>query len=187
MVEREQLERVLQELNLASSKLTEEKTAARAGRLASAEGSVMGVVFENPHALEAIASVVDTETSEILLTKDVFSEDKSLAALQDMAEGLSYKLRQGLPLLEGNIIRSEEKSYFLDLGTKDGVLTGQKVLFFREGPEIRHPATQMVLGHEWEIVSEGRIESVEEDISRARSIKTYNKTTIRDTDQIMTK
>ncbi len=187
MVEREQLQSVLEELRLASSRLVEEKTAVRIGRLLAAEGTLVGTVFETPSAIEVVARLVDTETEEILLVKDAFSEDKSLEGIHNMMEGLSYRFRQGLPLLEGTIMRCERKSCFMDIGGEDGVLPGQKVVFFRQGPEIRHPETQMYLGREWEIVAEGRIREVYQDMSKALPVEKLSVGAIKPSDQVMTK
>jgi len=187
MVERERLEAILEELHLASSKLIEEKSAVRIGRVLAAEGAMMGSIYETSEAIEVVASLVDTETEEILLTKDIFSEDKSFSGIHNMMEGLSYKFRQGLPLVEGTILKTERKTHFLNLGKENGILRGQKVIFFRQGPEIRHPETQLFLGREWEIVSEGRIKEVYEEASEVMATKRFPSDGIRPGDLVITK
>jgi hypothetical protein len=160
MVERERLADVLNEMKLATSQLTEEKTAVRVGRILAADGAVVGDVFETPRTLETVARVVDTETSEVMVTRDAFSEDKSMDSLRAMMEGLAYKLKQGLPLLEGTVLRCEGDCLYLNLGKDMGVLPEQKCVVFREGPEIRHPVTNLLLGREIEVLAEGRIREV---------------------------
>ncbi len=187
MVERTRLDDVLGELKLSSAQLADEKTAVRVGRILAAEGSLTGGVFETNEAIEVVARLVDTETSEVLVTKDVFSEDKSLESISAMMDGLAYKLRQGLPLLEGAILRCEKNSFYLNIGKEHGALPEQKVLFFRQGPEIRHPVTQMYLGREWELVAEGRIKEVYEDASVASPAKKAAAKDIQPTDRVVTK
>jgi hypothetical protein len=131
---------------------------------------------------------VDTETTEVMVTKDAFSEDKSLESIRTMMEGLAYKLRQGLPLLEGLVLRCENDCFYLNLGRGVGILPEQKFVVFREGPEIRHPVTDFLLGREIEVLAEGRIQEVYEDVSSARV--TQNRTNgckIHPSDQIITK
>lgn len=188
MVEREHLADVLNEMKLATSQLAEEKTAVRVGRILAADGAIVGEVLETPRAIEAVARVVDTETTEVMVIKDVFSEDKSLESIRSMMEGLAYKLKQGLPLLEGMVLRCEGDCFYLNVGRDMGILPEQKFVVFREGPEIRHPATDLLLGREIEVLAEGRIQDVYEEMCSAHVTK--GRTTgckIHPSDQVITR
>ena len=188
MVERERLEEILAERKLSTSRLTEDKHAARIGRILAAEGALVGAVFETPDSIEVLVRLVDTETSRVLLTKDAFTEEKSLSNISSMMEGLAYKLRQGLPLLEGSVLRCEKKSLYLNVGQEEGVIPEQRFLIFREGPEIRHPVTQFCLGREMEILAEGRILDVYEEMSSARITRKFKADSkVQAEDEIITK
>ncbi len=188
MVERERLADALNEMKLSASELAEEKTAVRVGRILAADGAILGHVLETPHSVEAVARVVDTETAEVMVIKDAFSEDKSLESIRAMMEGLAYKLKQGLPLVEGTVLRCEGNCYYLNVGSNEGLLPEQKFILFREGPEIRHPATGLLLGREIEILAEGRIQEIYDDMCSARVTEDRIKACqIQASDQVITK
>jgi hypothetical protein len=188
MVERERLADILNELKLASSKLVQDKNAVRVGRILAADGTILGGVFETPRAFEVVARVVDTETTQVMVTKDVFSEDKSLESIRTMMKGLAYKLRQGLPLLEGTVLRCEDDCFYLNLGKKTGILPEQRFLIFREGSEIRHPTTDIYLGREIEILAEGRIQEIFDEMASARITRRRGvDEPVHPSDQIITK
>lgn len=188
MVDRERLREVMGEIDIARSRLADRKTAVRVGRMLAAEGAIVGVVVETDRNIEVIARVYDSETRAMLVLKDAFCEDRSLEGIRSMMEGLAYKLRQGIPLVEGGILRVEgKKRFYLDVGSQDGLLPSQKVVFFRQGPEIRHPATHLYLGREWKVLGEGRIRELFEDMAEVRPLRRRDARELLATDRIMTK
>ena len=71
----EQLEAILQEHKLSQTALIDPDTAVTIGKLAAAEGVLLGTVLETPNALDVFARFVDVETSVILAAEDVYGED----------------------------------------------------------------------------------------------------------------
>ena len=66
LVERKNLQEILDELKLSQSALVDEKKAVEAGKLTGAELLVMGTLFRMPEAFEMFLKLLRTETGEIL-------------------------------------------------------------------------------------------------------------------------
>jgi len=172
VVERERLADVLRELRISEGGLAGRKDALRAGRLVAADGLVMGWARETPADIEVLASLIDVETSEVLLTRDAYGEDKGPPALAALMEGLAHRFRQGLPLVEGTVLRCEEDRLYMDAGQDTGIVPGQKLILFRPGPLERHPVTGFCMGREMEAVADGRVVEVFDEASTARALRT---------------
>ena len=153
----------------------------------SAEGVVMGWARETPDDIEVVARLIDTETSEVLLTRDAYSEDKSPDGLHAMMEGLAYRFRRGLPLVEGTILRCDRGAFYVDAGSDAGLQPGQRLILFRPGPAIRHPVTGLYQGRGMERIAEGRIEEVDAVVSRARRCGARTDGPVRPADLFLTR
>ncbi|MBN1893139.1 hypothetical protein JW906_01540, partial [bacterium] len=66
LVERKNLQEILDELKLSQSALVDEKKAVEAGKLTGAELLVMGTLFRKPDAFEMFLKLLRVETGEIL-------------------------------------------------------------------------------------------------------------------------
>ena len=91
LIEREKIEAILSELKLSQTKIVDAATAAKVGKIAVADAILMGTVFETKDSIEVLTRLVDTETSEIIETKDIFDQDKSLPNLRTLMEGLALE------------------------------------------------------------------------------------------------
>ncbi len=75
VIERDALVRILSEQQLGVAGLTDPSTAARAGRLVGAEYLVVGEIFSAKlPAISVALRVVDTETGEVVASRDVVGE-----------------------------------------------------------------------------------------------------------------
>ena len=110
LVERQQLEIVLQELKLSQTELVDPATAAKIGKLVAAEGILIGAVTETPQALEVFVRLIDVETAVVLAAEDVYGEDLAFKAVGTLMEGLAGKFRQRFPLLEGVVVKARGKT-----------------------------------------------------------------------------
>lgn len=164
-VDRSKIDAVLREMRLSAEGLTDSATSVKVGKLTAAEGVVMGVVKEGPSSIEVYARLVDTETSDILLEKDAFHEDKSLSNLRFLMQGLALKLKLGFPLLEGEIQAQQGKTYTVNLGTNMLVRPGMRVVVFKEEPMVE-PKTGLPVGTETVVLAEGRVVNAYDRLSQ---------------------
>ena len=186
LIEREKIEAILSELKLSQTKIVDAATAAKVGKIAVADAILMGTVFETKDSIEVLTRLVDTETSEIIETKDIFDQDKSLPNLRTLMEGLALKYKQSFPLLEGIIIKKEGNAVLVDIGSNAKIREEMGVTLFRDGEVLKHPVTGKVLGSEPVELGEGKIEKVYEEFSNA-AIRKGRPENIRIQDKVITR
>ncbi|HTT66751.1 MAG TPA: CsgG/HfaB family protein [Gemmatimonadales bacterium] len=99
VVERSQLQQILQEQNLGHEGRVDDASLVRIGKLIGAHYMVTGVLFDNKGDMRIDARIFDTETSQILKTSSVRGH---LADLYDMVPRLAQQLMHdaNLPPLE---------------------------------------------------------------------------------------
>jgi len=187
LVDRQQLETVLQELKLSQTDLVDPATAAKIGKLVAAEGILIGAVTETPLALEVFVRLIDVETAVVLAAEDVYGEDLGFKAVGTLMEGLAGKFRHRFPLLEGVVVKAEGKRVFVDLGSKQAIKRYMKLILFREGEVLKHPDTGRVLGADTETLGEARIEEVSEDLSQATLLAPTTSAAVKQLDRAITK
>ena len=78
VVERNLLDLILQEHKLSRTKLIDKNTAIKLGKLVATQSIITGSIIESRTGLEIVGRIVDTETSEILATEDVYDEIKDI-------------------------------------------------------------------------------------------------------------
>jgi hypothetical protein len=165
VLERDKLDLILQEQKLSRSDLIDRSTALRLGRLVAAQSIIPGSIIETRAGIEIVARIIDTETSEIMATEDVYDEAKDLPALRSLAEGMAIKFHREFPLLGGLVIQSKGKQIFTDLG-KGKIKLQRRLIVYREEP-IEHPVTGKVLGADNKILGRARVTQVLPEMSRA--------------------
>ena len=185
IIERQRLDTVLQEQKLSRTKLVDEDTALKVGRLLAARGTLIGNFLETRIGIEVVARLIDNETSEVMVVKDVYYEFKDRAGLMTMAESLAIKFHREFPLVDGIIIQKKGKSVFTDLGIGK-VKPERRLIVYREGEPIRHPVTGKSLGCDTEIVGYARITQVMDQMSTALLIDNLKEETIKLQDKVMT-
>ncbi|MGA1790825.1 MAG: hypothetical protein ACMUIM_05025 [bacterium] len=157
------------------------------GMAITAEGVIVGsAYFENDY-LEIIARLIDTETTIILDSEEIFGPVESLEDIQFLAEGLSIKFKQAFPLMEGHVVNVDDASIQIDLGKKDLILPFMKVIFFREDEPLRFSGSEMILEKRFITLGEGRIKKVYECISDVELLKKEGDLQINLNDQVITK
>jgi TolB-like protein len=186
VIERDKLDEVMRELKLSQTKLVDQDTAIKVGKILVADTVLTGTIYESKDSIEILSRLVDTETSSVIEVKDVFDEDKGLRSVNRLMEGLALKYKQSFPLLEGYVIKKEGHSVLIDLGSDKKVKKDMGVILFREGEEVRHPVSGKYLGSEPVELGEAKINNVYKEFSRA-VIRKGRSADIRMADQIITK
>jgi TolB-like protein len=165
LVEREKLLLILQEQKLSRSSLIDKKTALDLGRLVAAQAIVTGDIVESGMGIEVVGRVIDTETSEIVASEDVYDEVKDVEGLQALAEGMAIRIHRKFPLLNGTVVQQKGKWIFTDIGDDKIGLQG-RLIVYREEP-IKHPVTGELLGADNEILGRARVVQVMPGMSKA--------------------
>jgi curli biogenesis system outer membrane secretion channel CsgG len=94
VVERRQLQQILEEMKLSASGLIDEQTAIQAGRLLGANGLLLGSFVAFQGSVRINVRVVKTETGEILATERASGRFSALFELEEkLAEGVRRRLQ----------------------------------------------------------------------------------------------
>jgi hypothetical protein len=187
VIERDKLEQVLLEQKLTREKLTDPEHSIKIGRLLAADTILATSASVGRQSVEFTSRVINTETSEIMDVKDVFSENISAVSIQELMDGLASKIAGSFPLVEGKVIKSDNKFVYTDLGTKTGIKGNMGIILYRPGKEIRHPLTGKYLGRDMENLGAADIEEIHGDYSRAKLSDRKLADTIKVNDMVITR
>jgi len=130
---------VLREQGLSVSDLADPRAALRIGKLLPAELLFMGRIIPEARGLTVYVKAVDTASGEILYATDVYSPDPD-RGLDDNAAGLIMKIKQGFPLVSGEVIRRQGAMATLSIGLRDGVAIGSRFVVLRGAAEDDIPS-----------------------------------------------
>jgi tetratricopeptide (TPR) repeat protein len=165
VLERDKLDVILEEQKLSRTQLVDRNTALKVGRLAAAESLITGTIVESRQGIEVVGRLIDTETSEILDTEDVYNEVKDIAGIKLLAEGMAIKFHIEFPLVDGMVIERKKDNIFTDLGNET-VKIGRRLIVYREEP-LKHPLTGKVIGTDNIIMGRARVLQVMPEMSKA--------------------
>ena len=137
ILERQELNRILQEQQLSREQIFDQETAVKMGRLMVSETILLGDIIATDKSVEITARMVDIDTSQIIAEKDVYWEGPVRAGFRETLEGLALKFRQQFPLCEGTIIDKQAREVRLNLGKDNAICKGMRFLVFHEqGPAL---------------------------------------------------
>jgi len=183
VIERDKLDMILEEQKLSRTKLFTNHTVLKLGRLVAAQNIITGSILETRKGIEVVARMVDTETTEILATVDVYDEVKDITALRLLAEGMAIKFHRNFPLVDGLVIECKENNIFTDLG-RDVINIRRRLIVYRE-EMIKHPLTGKAMGADNEIIGHARVTQVMPEMSKAELLES-NVDSIRRLDKVIT-
>ncbi|MDO8141381.1 MAG: hypothetical protein Q6358_07745, partial [Candidatus Brocadiales bacterium] len=178
--DRAKLEEILHEQKITNTELTSPDAAIRIGKIRAAEGMLFGAVEEDTKGIDVTLRLVDTETTQVLANADVYDEDKSIKNLEWLMHGLSLKMKQQFPMIEGNVIHVSGNGFHVNTGAKSGVGVGMKFLLFREIKE-----GELVLKEPLDTVA--RVVQVQPETSFAKVIGTKGNEKVEKKDLVITK
>jgi TolB-like protein len=165
VVERNKLDVLLEEQKRSQTELFDQKTAITLGRLIAAHTILAGSIIQTRTGIEIVARLIDTETSMIMATADVYDENSDMMALNALSEGLAIKFHREFPLVNGLVIKTSGNNIFTDLGTGKTKLQ-RRLIVYREEP-IKHPVTGKLLGSDNVILGRVRVVQVMPELSKA--------------------
>jgi TolB-like protein len=146
VIERAQLEKILEEQKLGMSGILDASTAAQIGKGIGVDGVVCGSITQGGNAVTIDARLIDTETAAIITAKDAYSNGLSLQNLSQMISDVAARFKSDLPLVNGYVIGVQGEKVTVDLGHKNGIKKGMKCHVYREGAPIVHPVSGAVIG-----------------------------------------
>ena len=125
LVERQLLDKLMAELKLGTSQLTNLSTALSVGRLAAARLMVAGRIVHRAPNTEITLRCFETETSQVtLVVNAMFDSQIPISAMADrIADELILKLRKRYPL-RATIIGRRGSNLMLDIGSRHGTAMG---------------------------------------------------------------
>jgi tetratricopeptide (TPR) repeat protein len=167
VVSRDQLENILRELKLSASGLVDQANALKAGKLAAAEAIMVATVNESPKAVEIYAQLINTETSTVLASKDVFDPEKAPGTARTKMRELAAKLKQEYPLVGGSVVTVSNQRVAIGIGSAKRVRADMRVIVYLEGEPLIDPQTKMVLDRNIEPLGEGLLKDVRPQVSFA--------------------
>ena len=148
----------------------------------------MGTIHETDNSIEIYARLINAETAAVMEAQDVYTEDKTLAQLQYVINGLALKFKHSFPLIEGIVIKASGKDIYADVGMASRIKKDMKFIIFRQGAAISHPLTGKNLGSEIRELGQARVVNVLEAMSIGRLIAEVKQgQTIQVKDRIITK
>lgn len=127
LVEREVLEKLLNEMNLSTSPLADPRNALELGRMVSARFVLVTRIQCSAANLLASARLVETETSRIVsvFSEDYDRNDSADHITRDLGEKIAAALSGSYPL-RGRIQAIDKDTLTLNIGSMEGVLEGQR-------------------------------------------------------------
>jgi tetratricopeptide (TPR) repeat protein len=167
VVSRDQLENILRELKLSRSALVDQATAVRAGKLAAAEAIMVATVNESPKSVEVYAQLINTETSTVLASRDIFDPEKAPGSARAKMRELAAKLKAEYPLVGGSVVTVSNQRVAVGMGSAKKVRTDMKVIVYQEGEPLIDPQTKVVLDRNIESLGEGLLKDVRPQVSYA--------------------
>ena len=118
VVSRDQLENILREMKLSRSALVDQATAVRAGKLAAAEAIMVATVNESPKSVEVYAQLINTETSTVLASRDIFDPEKAPGSARAKMRELAAKLKAEYPLVGGSVVTVSNQRVAVGMGER---------------------------------------------------------------------
>ena len=106
VIERAQLEKIIEEQKLGLTGILDATTAAEVGKGIGVDAVVVGSVTRARNSLSIDARLIDTETATIISAKDAYSNRIDMQNISQMVSELAMKIKNDLPIVNGFIINT---------------------------------------------------------------------------------
>ena len=113
---------------------------------------LLGNTFTDRNGIEITSRLVSLKTFEEIVTKDVYVQFPCRSALRSMAEELSEKFHNALPLMDGKIDRITKKKIYAIFESKK-TRQGWPIILYREQAPRYNPVTGISLGSDTKIIA----------------------------------
>ncbi len=128
VVDREKIDKVLQELNLSSGALASKETRTRLGRLMGAAFIATGKYIRSGDQVQVIVELIETETSQgkVYITPIFPADKKKTDIAEETADKLMEEIRRTYPI-KGKITEVKKDSVKLNIGSNVGLEKGTQM------------------------------------------------------------
>jgi len=170
IVERALVERVIEELNLGSSKLADPDTALKLGKLFAARLIGTGSLLHLPEGSVLSLRLIDTETSRVVQTA-IRTLDPGGSVDDDLFRIHRETLRTVMEKypLRGFVAKVDGEDVLLNLGAKQGVVKGTRFDVLEEGEGLSYKGKKLAAAPK--SVARMEVVSVEPEFSRAKVVR----------------
>ncbi len=132
IVEREIIDKLLEELNLSTSSLTDPTTALKLGRILSANLIVTGSLSHQGEQWLANMRFIETETTAIKCSVSTLIENGDAGEVAaELSKAINSKLRTEYPL-QAKVTSVSDNTVEINIGQLSGVSTGMEFAFLQE-------------------------------------------------------
>ncbi len=148
VLERAQLEAVLQELQLSTSDLADPRFASKLGKVKPADVFLFAEAYpREAGGIELLVRAIGADNGLVLDTYDVFVGDWNDAdQREERVNEIAGWMARTFPRVPGAVDRVAGNNAWVNLGVEEGIRKGMKVvLAYEAAPEERDPATGEVL------------------------------------------
>ena len=162
VVERAMLQKIVAEQNLSTTGLVDANTASQLGKLLGVDVIITGSILKLRNSIDINARIISVQSGSIIAAEDIGADtDKDY---QDLVKQLTAKIMQNFPLT-GYIVKKDNKTATIDLGTISGLAVGTEFVVYKEGEIIKHPKTGEVLDVEKIQTGQIRITTVSRNVA----------------------
>ena len=168
VIERQALQKVMEEQQLGSAGVIDIDTAAELGRVLGATYIVTGAVISHRQGLDLNVKIIETESAAIKVADRLAAS--SIGPMSKKIGPFVDQLVNKFPL-RGFIIHQKDESFILDIGKSVGTKQGMQFEVYREGEIIKHPVSGEILGVEKIHTGKLQITEVQEKLAFARVIE----------------
>jgi len=128
---RKQFDDILAVHKISKSSLLERDTVERMSKIKPAQTILIGSCYEVGNSVEIFARLVDTETTRVIASKNVYSDTKNLSDLKNALFGLGVKLKNYFPVTKGMIVKKSETTVSIEAEEKEKVRMDWRYLVYR--------------------------------------------------------
>ncbi len=169
IIEREKIQKIIDEQIRAQSGQIDDKSAVKAGKIAGVDAVLMGSIsVSSDSSLKIWGRLINTETGKLITAQDGYALSASPKDINKACMDLSIKLYNDLPLVEGYVISIEPSDkILLDLGKEKHMKPDMQCVIYREGEKIKHPITGKIAYVKKIYLGEAVLDQVQESSSEA--------------------
>ena len=168
VIERQAINRILEEQKLQMTGITDMSQAVEVGKLLNVEKIMIGSVSRLGKTFIINSRLVDVKTGALELAQNVKSEtgEEGLPnAVSELVKGFSQKIT-----VEGTIIKVTPRTILIDIGEKDGVTIGQELDVIRLGDVITDLAGTTI-GQAEDVIGRLRVLKLSDEYSEASIVE----------------
>ena len=167
VVERELMERLLEELNLGTTELVDPDTALRLGKILAAKIIGTGALYFMPASTMLSLRLIDTETAGLpKVINRQFDRRTSLdSELNNINDEIQKALVQKYPL-QGFVVQASQDRILINLGSKQGVHKETQFEVLKEQEPIKYKGK--ILHPPPKIIAQLQVDQVDQDLCYAR-------------------